>query len=88
MGVAGFGAVDARAKETIDLCTRATENDVRAETANMEPTDACPPPKWKCRTPITRELESPRLLSPANVQVPDPAWPARCAPAGTFLVPR
>ena len=54
--VAGFGAVNARANGTTDQCTRATKNDARAETANMELTDPCHPRTWKCQTPVTREL--------------------------------
>ena len=39
-----------------------------AETANMELTNECHSQTWKCRTPVTRELESPTPLSPANLE--------------------
>ena len=52
--VAGFGAVDARANGTIDQCNRRDQKTMREQktTANMEQTDACQPPKWKCWTPV------------------------------------
>ena len=34
--------------------------------------DPCHPQTCKCWTPVTRELESPRPLSPANLEVLDP----------------
>ena len=73
--VAGLGAVDARANGTTDQGTRATKNDARAEaTANMEHTDACQPPKWKCRTPVTHELGSAGPPAPANVEFKRRTW--------------
>ena len=44
--VAVFGAVDAPDNETTDHSIRATKNDARAETANMELTDPCHPRTW------------------------------------------
>ena len=50
-----------------------TKNDVREETiANMELMDPCYLRTCKCRTPVTGELESPRPLSPLNLEVLDP----------------